>query len=216
MDDLPTLLSPAAHRLWKDYVDNDLERPRKASLGVLRRFLSAIRQNDPDNRQCLTLAMCRAVVDEGHNLPVRLPLLEDLIVPELVRAHADGHPDAARYLSSFHEHLLKSETLMTCLSSAGLTQVDLLKMAVREHPGDLHLGEQLLSLLDQWFDWCVMEAPDLVRYGSRPATAGQKNELLRDLDLFETVMAATDNQERFSEDVTRWRSLVSQWEPQDS
>jgi PAS domain-containing protein len=192
------MIPAETERFWIDYIATERIRLRQESLGALDRFIDALLRLPPEVWHPWVRQLARRIVDEGEDIPVRMPLFRTVIFPALLADMQNSAPDAARLLAGFGQFLYKSPSCTDQLPQNRRSAFDLLQQAVQDDPKDSLAKKRLLSLMRSRFDYVLHELPAGVLYGDDGATIKECDQLLVELSDYERLAMELggDNQDR--------------------
>jgi hypothetical protein len=163
VSDLPGLDEPESS-LWNQYVALERQGLRRPAIQALGAFVAAVSRYAQERKEAWVFSFCQAVLDEEEDphaaarLPVRTPLVRDLVFPVLLAAYRRRARGAARWLARYHW----AQSLCAAEVVAGFDETyrGLLEIAMREDPHD----ERTRRLLtDDWLRSCEELPGDVLR-----------------------------------------------------
>jgi hypothetical protein len=125
------MIPAETERFWIDYIATERIRLRQESLGALDRFIDALLRLPPEVWHPWVRQLARRIVDEGEDIPVRMPLFRTVIFPALLADMQNSAPDAARLLAGFGQFLYKSPSCTDQLPQNRRSAFDLLASCPR-------------------------------------------------------------------------------------
>jgi hypothetical protein len=181
--------------LWRKYLAAERARVGGTSAmdELVTRFVGQVLTRSAPAWHAWALNLAREVVDEGRDVPIRLPLFRQVLLPALAEGIRKERPGCARQLAYFHLLLYHSRAEA---QAAGLPpqlgdQVSLLREAVRIHPADARSRRVLIHLYEWDLDFALHELPDYVIANS-PERCQELLDLLREFEEQVDLMGQTD------------------------
>lgn len=184
------MLTPADALRWERYVELERRDARKQALALLAELIRSVREYPEAQRHAWLRWLCEQVVDRHEPLPIRHPLVRELLAPFLVEAERRGDADAPRWVDSFLERFRGGAELWHGLEDRRKSPLERLEAAVERNPEDVEARKALAVHLSHWFRYCLHELPMGVLFGVNGASIEECHILLRYLALLE-------EQERF-------------------
>ena len=170
--------------LWDNYLAAENRGLRQERNAALKAFLGAYRELSSDVQHRWALQLASRLIDEGDELPVRMPLFRRVLLPELQSAITDREPGSARWLAGFSQHIYKCADLRDQLADESFTEHGLLLTALDHHPDDNVARRRIIELGVSRLRYTLHELPTGVLYGIDGATIDECSELLAELDDF--------------------------------
>lgn len=188
---------------WKQYIHEERSGVRREALTLLDTFIKALLQEPPALWKNWALALAVAIVDEGQDIPVRMPLFRQVLLPSLVESVLKETPGAARWLAHFDQLLYHCHP--TGLPPHLESKNGLLIEAVRVHGHDKRSLTELVSVEADYFEFTLHELPSGVLYGMNGATPEQCKRLLEAVDEFEQLARQSGKGSDYAELISECR-----------
>jgi hypothetical protein len=185
--------------LWAEYLKAEGDHVRDARRRALDRFIDRLVEEPSSVWQAWARELASSISDRGADTPVRFPLFRRVLLPALADGVRRGEPSCARWLASFESMLLEARGTTGDLPAEWQTAVGLLTEAVRRDPNDDVARRRLVDQHASYLRYSLHELPTGVLYGQDGATPEQCDELSEVLAQFKEHVAATAQEQRFSE-----------------
>ncbi len=169
---------------WTRYLEAEDRGQRSDALAQLADVVDALRRVSAEERNVWAMELAVGVADGQVDLPLRMPLWVDVIVPALLDGLARGDGAAHRACALLFQRLAKGPTRLAVLPSDLRHPMALLERALEIDPDDARSGLELVGLMARYLDYAVHEVPVGVLWDTSSATAAQCGELLDDLSRF--------------------------------
>ncbi|MCU0880260.1 MAG: hypothetical protein MUF06_21010 [Pirellulaceae bacterium] len=150
---------------------------RSDKLARLETFLDRFAAQTAETRSSWALEITRQVVDDGVDLPIRMPLFRRVLFPALSEAVRQQVPGAARWLAGLAQHLYRARDCWVQLPENWQTERGLLKLALQHDPADELSRTKLVHVQARHLAFSLHEVPRGVLYGMNGATIEQCQEL---------------------------------------
>ncbi|MCX6950873.1 MAG: hypothetical protein NTV51_01605, partial [Verrucomicrobia bacterium] len=183
-----TMLSANCSTRWRAYGAAEKVRVRAELTAALREFVDEFQREPVAARERWAWDLAQRVVDEGADLPVRMPLFREVLFPALLAGLRHWRGDCARWLAGFDQLLYHSPECRVQLPEGSRSAPGLLRRALAVDPGDVRSKRRLLAILRSRFDYVLHELPDGVLYGADGATPAQCEEMLEELREFAALV----------------------------
>lgn len=160
-DHLLVLADTAAAPIWEDYVALERAHLRTRALGQLERFIDVLLREPDKVRKQWVISVCRIMFDhpdsELHDtfdrpesrIIVRFPLVEKILVPELIDLFATETIPFGRWLYHLGGHRLGEIAPELCDESGFVDKLDFLKSLLKADPDDYLVGRLLICEMHQ-------------------------------------------------------------------
>jgi hypothetical protein len=190
------VLTPADVLHWERYLELERRDARKQALALLAELIRSVQEYPEAQRHAWLRWLCHLVVDRHEPLPIRHPLVRELMAPFLVEAERRGDADAPRWVDYFLEHFRGGAELWHGLEVRRKSPLQLLEAAVERNPEDVVARKALAEYLEYWFHSCLHELPSGVLFGFNGASVEECHILLRYLALLEEQLRFLGERER--------------------
>lgn len=176
-------MTPADALHWERYLELERQDARKQALALLAELIRSVQEYPEAQRHAWLRWLCMQVVDRHEPLPIRHPLVRELMAPFLVEAERRGDVDAPRWVDYFLAHFRGGAELWHGLEVRRKSELQLLEAAVERNPEDVEARKALVEHLGYWFHSCLHELPIGVLFGGIGASVEECHILLRYLAL---------------------------------
>jgi hypothetical protein len=177
------VLTDADALRWEHYLELERRDARKQALALLAGIIHSVQRYPEAQRHAWLRWLCEQVVDRHEPIPIRHPLLRELLAPFLVEAERRRDADAPRWVDYFLEHFRGGAELWHGLEARRKSPLELLVAAVERNPEDVEARKALAAHLSYWFRSCLHELPMGVLFGFDGASIEECHILLRYLAL---------------------------------
>lgn len=175
---------------WALYVAAERRGLRAEYLDALRAFIEHLMATDLPTRLAWINDFLIRKLDMGEDLPLRMPLFETVLFPELATRYEAGDATATRWLVDLKQFVYSNRS---CWERLGpLTELGLLKEAYRRDPTAESVRRRLVDTLARDFRYTLHELPSGVLYGIDGATIEECGELLKGLDDFQRLLRGAE------------------------
>jgi hypothetical protein len=171
------MLPAELHELWEDYLRAEARGVRSQMLDRLEVFLNRLDAVPAELRSYWGLEIARQTVDDGLDLPIRMPLFRRVLFPALLGAILRRMPGAARWLAGLSQHVYRARDCWAQLAAGCQTEFGLLKLALQHDPADELSRTKLVHVQARHLAFSLHEVPRGVLYGMNGATIEQCQEL---------------------------------------
>ena len=206
----------AERQLWIDYLEQDSAGRRPQSLHALGRLIAGLRAYAPDDRRGWVEDVSAehwsgpTHTSIDGKLPLRYPLLAEVIFPELLAGYREARPNYARWLALFS--LTSSGGIgadvyeaMRLQGMPELYPAQLLREALTADPSDDQAAHALILYLDNTFEYWTHHVPDGVLTDDTVTWRAELDELERLLVQYPTGRD-------FTFEIRGWRLHCDAWE----
>jgi hypothetical protein len=171
------MVSSSVREVWARYLDAERDHIRAQYLPLLDEFIDGLLAEGSLAVNDWALTLVRSIVDEGADIPVRLPLFRRVLFPALSEAVVAGVPGAARWLAHFSN--LMFHTDLSSLPEALRNRFGLLQDALRVDVNDVTARRAFVRVQESILEYAIHEVPDGVLDGTDGATVEGCTQLLR-------------------------------------
>ena len=166
---------------WDAYLAEERTGVRSVALTQLESFITELLLRPATEWHPWAIEIATEVVDNGIDLPVRMPLFRSVLFPALHAELVAGSASAARWLAGFSQLLYHSQNCRNELAPELQSEHGLILEAVRRDPTDSRAKHRLRAILQSRFDYSLHELPTGVLYGHNGATVEQCAEMIKEL-----------------------------------
>ncbi|MBX7206794.1 MAG: hypothetical protein K1X78_00665 [Verrucomicrobiaceae bacterium] len=174
-------LPPNIIAKWDAYLAEERTGVRSVALTQLESFITELLLRPVAEWHPWAIEIATEVVDNGIDLPVRMPLFRSVLFPALHTEVVAGSASAARWLAGFSQLLYHSQNCRDQLAPELQSEHGLILEAVRRDPTDSRAKHRLRAILQSRFDYSLHELPTGVLYGHNGATVEQCAEMIEEL-----------------------------------
>lgn len=146
---------------------------------VLQVFIEAVEAGGAEISEPWALDLAERLADRGDTLPVRFPLLRDVLVPALLRGVVANRPGCARWLAFLVARNHQLGRVLGSLPEHQRSPQGLLIEALRIDPGDNKARRTYVEKMQAYFSYTLHEIPAGVLFGHDGATPDECAELTR-------------------------------------
>jgi hypothetical protein len=192
------MLPAELNELWEDYLRAEALGTRTDKLARLEVFLDRFAAQAAETRSSWALEIARQVVDDGVDLPIRMPLFRRALFPALREAILQRMPGAARWLAGLSQHVYRARDCWFQLPANCQTEVGLLKLALQHDATDERSRVKLVHVQARHLAFTLHEVPSGVLYGMNGATIEECQDLQLELADFRQQVSQAGMSEEYA------------------
>lgn len=186
-------------RAWQAYVNAEHEGVRPVTLAALQDFLELAATFPVGFLDGWAVELARRVVDEGTDIPIRLPTFRQVVGPALVRGVKSGSSVAPRILGHLLGQLAHAPDVAAELPDELRSSLALLTLAWEREPDHAGAQQALLANARYHLEYSLHELPAGVLYGANGATAAGCSDLEELLATTERVAIRAGREAEFAD-----------------
>ena len=185
--------------LWQKYVRLEDECMRESARKTLIEFCDGITTLDPRIRERWVVEVCTEVYDQNRDIKLREHVIRGVILPVLLRRSSEGDARASRWLAQMFP------IVRSTLVELGIYPTRLKQLSLQQDPTYSLARRDLIDDYAEMFDFSIHDVPAGVLYGMNGASKPQCEELIKDLDHLEELVALEGIQQEYAERIAEWR-----------
>lgn len=193
------MLNQEQEKLWQEYLEHEQVRIHSVSLDALEKFVTGLEAKSLEVWSDWVYEICRRVVDEGEDIPVRFPLFRRILFPVLLIGYQQSKAGCARWLSGFSQLLYKSPECRVQLGEENSSNKSLLLTALNHDPDDDVSRSKLIRAISNDLDFALHELPSGVLYGHNNANIEQCKVLEEELNEFRVLIRTAGVESKYAD-----------------
>lgn len=204
------MLTEEQSKRWEEYLQQEKIKLRIRLKQALENFILSVEKTPMDSISEWVLSLCRRVVDEKEDIPIRFPLFQRVLFPVLLAGYRSKLPGCARWLAGFETLLVQSPEFRIQLGDDHFGAYSLLQNALIHDPADEAARIQLIKRTAYEFMISIHEVPSGVLYDRYAgATSEQCLELEAELDEFHQLVKEAGVEENYLDLIKICRTYYS-------
>lgn len=185
--------------LWTSYLAEEKNGVRTVALGILEAFVERLTSHPASDWHDWGLQLAQDTAKSESRVTVRMPLFRRVLFPILRLELERGSGAAARVLAAHAQLIYHCKECQSQLPDHLRTEHGLIMEAVRRDPTDKSARLRLRQIYRDRFDYALHELPAGVLYGANGATPAECEEMLSELNNYESLCSELAGEEQDTE-----------------